>query len=95
MSVKDIRDLAIKLIEKYGENFEVDTLFDENVSSEKVRVLRKKLEGSSISDKLIVAYSGHGLLSNDYVYYLSTYSVNFSHPEENGLHYDELDNLIE
>ncbi|HRE39663.1 MAG TPA: caspase family protein, partial [Chitinophagaceae bacterium] len=41
------------------------------------------------------SYSGHGLLSKDYDYYLSTYAVNFSQPEENGLPYDELESLLD
>jgi len=35
------------------------------------------------------------MLSKDYDYYLSTYSVNFQKPEENGLAYDELENLLD
>ncbi len=44
---------------------------------------------------MIISYSGHGLLSKDYDYYLSTYNVNFQMPEENGLAYDELENLLD
>ncbi|MBL0068941.1 MAG: caspase family protein [Chitinophagaceae bacterium] len=35
------------------------------------------------------------MLSKEYDYYLSTYSVNFNKPEENGLPYDELENLLD
>lgn len=42
-----------------------------------------------------MAYSGHGLLSKEYDYYLSTYDVNFEKPEENGLPYDDLENLLD
>jgi len=42
-----------------------------------------------------VAYSGHGLLSRDYDYYLSTYAVDFAKPELDGLAYDELENLLD
>ena len=44
---------------------------------------------------MIISYSGHGLLSKDYDYYLSTYAVNFENPEQNGLPYDELENLLD
>ncbi|MCX6210305.1 MAG: caspase family protein, partial [Bacteroidetes bacterium] len=40
-------------------------------------------------------YSGHGMLSKNYDYYLSTFNVNFDKPEENGLAYDELENLLD
>jgi WD40 repeat protein len=94
-SSKDIRDLAIKLKEKYNDNIIIDTLFNENVTTTNVKKLKEKLLKTSVNDKVMVSYSGHGLLSKDYDYYLSTYSVNFNKPEENGLPYDELENLLD
>jgi len=94
-SSKDIRDLSKKLKEKYKENIIIDTLFNENVTVSNVKALKQKLLQTTENDKVIVAYSGHGMLSKDYDYYLSTYSVNFDKPEENGLPYDELENLLD
>lgn len=94
-STKDIRDLSVKLKLKYGAAITIDTLFNENVSVSSIKALKQKLFTSSVNDKVIVAYSGHGMLSRDYDYYLSTWSVNFDRPEENGLPYDELENLLD
>jgi WD40 repeat protein len=94
-SSKDIRDLSIKLKEKYGSNIIIDTLFNENVTVSNVKALKQKLQQTTVNDKVIIAYSGHGLLSKDFDYYLSTYSINFDKPEENGLSYDELENLLD
>ena len=94
-SSKDIRDLAKKLKEKYKDDIIIDTLFNENVTVSNVKALKQKLQQTSVNDKVIISYSGHGLLSKDYDYYLSTYAVNFQKPEENGLAYDELENLLD
>ena len=94
-SVKDIRDLTKKLKEKFGNEVSIDTLFNENVTIENIKALKKKLLQTSINDKVIISYSGHGLLSKDYDYYLSTFSVNFDKPQQNGLAYDELENLLD
>jgi WD40 repeat protein len=94
-SVKDIRDLSKKLKEKFGDGVSIDTLFNENVTIANVKDVKKKLLKTSINDKVIISYSGHGLLSKDYDYYLSTYSVYFDKPQENGLPYDELENLLD
>lgn len=94
-STKDIRDLSKKLKEKFGSSIEIDTLFNENVTIENVKFLKKKLQATSVNDKVIVSYSGHGLLSSEYDYYLSTYSVDFKKPELKGLPYDELENLLD
>jgi len=94
-SVKDIRDLSKKLKEKYKGNIIIDTLFNEHVTGKNVIALKQKLHQTTENDKVIVAYSGHGLLSKEYDYYLSTYNINFNKPEQNGLPYDELESLLD
>ncbi|MFM7195737.1 MAG: caspase family protein, partial [Bacteroidota bacterium] len=93
-SVKDIRDLASMMKEKIGDALVIDTLFNRNVTIEKVSALKKKLAGASVDDNVIVAYSGHGLLNGEMDYFLSTYSVNFSQPEKNGLPYKAFESLF-
>ena len=93
-SVKDIRDLALKLKTKYP-NIIIDTLFDNNVTKENVLALKQKLLQLKEDDKVIVSYSGHGVLSKDFDYYLSTYSINFNNPAEKGLAYDDLESLLD
>lgn len=94
-SVKDIRDLAIRFRERFGEALQIDTVFNEAVSSAAVKALKEKLKKTAPNDKVIIAYSGHGLLSKDFDYYLSTYKVSFDHPEQNGLAYEELESLLD
>ena len=94
-SSKDIRDLSLKLKAKYGTSITIDTLFNENVTVTNVKALKQKLRESSVNDKVIISYSGHGLLSKDFDYYLSTYDMNFEKPEQGGLPYDELENLLD
>jgi WD40 repeat protein len=93
--VKDIRDLALKFKEKYGNDIIIDTLFDADVTLSNVQALKQKLLKTNIDDKVIIAYSGHGLLSKQYDYYLSSYTVNFKNPEENGIAYEEIENLLD
>ena len=94
-SVKDIHDLALKFKKKYGVNCSIDTLFNKDVTIGKIAALKKQLLLTGVNDKVIIAYSGHGLLSKAYDYYLSTYSVNFNKPEQGGLPYDVLENLLD
>jgi len=94
-STKDIRDLSIKFKTKYKDDIIIDTLFNERVTVSNVKALKQALLKSNENDKVIIAYSGHGMLSKEYDYYLSTYSVNFEKPAQNGLSYDELENLLD
>lgn len=95
-SVKDIRDLTNSLKQKYGTDFVVvDTLFDERVTNENVAKLKAKLLETDVNDKVIIAYSGHGLLNKSYDYFLSTYSVDFDDPTKKGLPYEDLEILLD
>ncbi|MEO7044827.1 MAG: caspase family protein [Ferruginibacter sp.] len=94
-SVKDVRDLTDSLKSKYGSDIVIDTLFNESVTTPNITALKKKLLQTKENDKVIIAYSGHGLLSDSLDYYLSTYNVNFEKPEEGGLPYDALENLLD
>ncbi|HEY1115805.1 MAG TPA: caspase family protein [Chitinophagaceae bacterium] len=94
-SVKDVRDLALKMREKYGDDVVIDTLFNENVTQAGIRALKKKLLATTVNDRVLLSYSGHGLLSKDYDYYLSTFAVNFQKPEEGGLPYEVLESLLD
>jgi hypothetical protein len=94
-SVKDIRDLSMNLKDKYGDNIIIDTLFNENVTVEKIKALKDSLKKTSINDKVIVAYSGHGLLSDSLDYFLSTYNVDFQKPENGGLSYESFEDLLD
>ncbi len=93
-SVKDIHDLAIKLKSKYP-NITIDTLFDKAVTKENILALKQKLLLLNEDDKVIISYSGHGVLSKEFDYFLSTYSINFINPEEKGLAYDDLESLLD
>ncbi|RZL49483.1 MAG: hypothetical protein EOP00_06960 [Pedobacter sp.] len=94
-SVKDIRDQAKALKVKYGDQITIDTLFNQQVTVSNVIALKDKLKTSEVNDKVIIAYSGHGLLNAAYDYFLSTFAVNFDKPEQNGLAYEALENLLD
>jgi hypothetical protein len=94
-SVKDVRDLATAMKAKLGDQLTIDTLFNQNVSISNVSALKKRLLETNINDKVIISYSGHGLLSKEYDYYLSSYTVNFEQPEIGGIPYEVLEDLLD
>ncbi|MDP9080786.1 MAG: caspase family protein [Bacteroidota bacterium] len=94
-SVKDMRDLARAFKSRYGKNARIDTLFDKQVNLSNVRALKARLRGTGVNDKVVIAYSGHGLLTSSYAYYLSAYNVNFEKPQENGIPYENLEDLLD
>ncbi|MBP6022749.1 caspase family protein [Ferruginibacter sp.] len=94
--VQDIRDLTKTMQARYANQFIIlDTIFNERVTYSNIKLLKQKLLQTGINDKVIISYSGHGLLSKAYDYYLSSYNVNFEKPEEGGIPYDEFENLLD
>jgi WD40 repeat protein len=94
-SVKDIRDLATDFKRKFKDDIEIDTLFNEDATRGKILALKQRLLNLQVDDKVIIAYSGHGVVSKKYDYYLSTFDIDFALPEHNGLLYDEIENLFD
>lgn len=94
-SVKDLRDLSKALKQKLGDRLTIDTLFNQNVSVSNVIALKKKLLQTDLNDRVIISYSGHGLLNEHYDYFLSSYTVDFEQPENGGIPYDVLEDLLD
>ena len=94
-SVEDIRDLATALKERLGDELRVDTLFNAGLTRPAIEKLKASLLKGSVDDRVILAYSGHGLLSDAFDYYLSLPSTNFDKPEQGSLAYEELESLLD
>lgn len=94
-SSEDIRSLTRSLRSKYGSSLRVDTLLNKNVTIENIKKLKELLKKTGINDRVIISYSGHGLLSKSYDYFLSTYTTNFQNPESGGMPYEDLEYLLD
>lgn len=92
---KDIIGLTKKLKSKYDDQLVIDTLFDKSFSIENLNKIKTKLLNTDIEDKIIISYSGHGLLSENFDYYLGAYNVDFHSPENGGIAYEKLEWLLD
>ncbi|MFT7244074.1 MAG: WD40 repeat protein [Candidatus Azotimanducaceae bacterium] len=91
-AVKDVRDVKALL---EGEHTTVHMLTNEEVTRKNVADLKQKLLNTNIDDRVIVFYAGHGMLTDNFDYYLGTYDVDFESPAENGLSYKTLEFLFD
>jgi WD40 repeat protein len=94
-SVKDIRDFCAALKDHYGDMLVVDTFFNENATLSNIKALKKKLLNTTVNDKVIMSFSGHGILSAELDYYLSTFNVDFNNPQFTGLIYEDIEDLLD
>lgn len=93
-SAKDIRDLASDVSKSY-ENVVIDTLLNENVTIENISKLKQRLLKTTPDDRVVVAITGHGLLSDSLDFYYATYDVNFSKPQIRGLKYKFIEGFLD
>ena len=82
-SVKDIRDLT-KTFDDLYIDLSVDTLIDRKATRENILSLKKKLKQTSVNDRVILAVTGHGLLSDSLDFYYATWDIDFNKPEKEG-----------
>ena len=91
--VKDIEDLSKAF--KSSNNTKSIVLTNEQVTKENILALKSTLKNTSVHDKVIISCSSHGLLDDENRFYLATHDVDFSHPENKGLPYAELEGLLD
>ncbi|MFI5203372.1 MAG: caspase family protein [Flavobacteriales bacterium] len=71
------------------------TIINKEVTVENVKALKAFLKDSKVDDQVVLFFSGHGLLSANMDYYLAMYDVDFAHPENRGLSYEDFQNIID
>lgn len=96
-AAKDAMDLN-KLFANYeqGNYSEIKTISitNEEVQKEAFGKLKSFLEPSQRNDQVIFYIAGHGVLDADYDYYYGTHDIDFLSPEQRGLSYDKLEDIL-
>ncbi|MGB3464024.1 MAG: caspase family protein, partial [Cyclobacteriaceae bacterium] len=95
-AAKDAQDIANVLKKQAGQYEQIHhiSLLNEKVTSEAIKSLGSKLSGAGTDDQIIFFFAGHGLLSADLDYYLAAYNTNFEKPEEGGIPYESIEELL-
>lgn len=91
-AVKDVSDVKALLED---EHTSVHMLTNKEVTRKNVVDLKRTLLNTNVDDRVIVFYAGHGMLTDNFDYYLGTYDVDFESPAENGLSYKTLEFLFD
>jgi WD40 repeat protein len=93
--VKDIKDLTTEFSKKF-KDISIDTLLNENATKENILALKQKLMQTKIEDKVIISFSGHGMVDNtNNEFYFVTGKTNASDPSKEGVSYSDLEELLD
>jgi hypothetical protein len=93
-AVKDGKDILAAFRSMEGEKVVTDSLFDTAVTKENIRNLKQKLLKTGIEDKIVICFSGHGMLDDSMNFYLATADMDFTRPRKNGFSFNELEELL-
>jgi WD40 repeat protein len=91
-AVKDVGDVKALLTD---EHTVVHMLTNQEVTRKNVIDLKQLLLNTTVDDRVIVFYAGHGMLTDNFDYYLGTYDVDFASPAKSGLSYKTLEFLFD
>jgi len=80
--------------EVYGK-VHTKTLLDNGVSIANIEGLKSFLDTAEIDDVVMVFIASHGLLDDDYNYYLASHNIDFNNPSTNGIPYNTLERLLD
>ncbi|MEX6686550.1 caspase family protein [Danxiaibacter flavus] len=95
--LKDIRDLSGALKQKYNENMITDTLMNEAATKENILALKQKLMNTTVDDRVIISFSGHGMVDPEHPddFYFVTGNTDVHNPSANGISYAQLEELLD
>ncbi|MBL7811641.1 MAG: caspase family protein [Bacteroidetes bacterium] len=92
-AAKDIRDLSAWAAGLKRSS--IDTLLNEAATNENLRKLGLKLKQLEAHDKVIISFSGHGLLDRNLDLYLGMHDMDFTDPSSHGLLLESLIGLLD
>lgn len=93
---KDVQDIA-QLFSKQKKNYGgiyTHIIINEQATSSAILTQLEALKKTHVDDEIILYFSCHGLLDEQLNYYLAMHDTNFDAPQNNGLPYSKIEELI-
>ncbi|RYY89186.1 MAG: caspase family protein, partial [Chitinophagaceae bacterium] len=93
-AVKDGKDLLAAMRAADPAHTITDSLFNEAVTAGSLRALRGKLLQTTPEDRVVLSFSGHGMLDSKLEFYYATAAMDFADPKKYGFSFAELEELF-
>lgn len=93
--IQDLNDLFQSATKKENNNFHSVLLLNDKAVKENILAIKDSLMQTQINDKVIFAFSGHGLQSDSLDFYLATSDVDFNKPEIKGVLYQDFEDILD
>ncbi|HEX8607002.1 MAG TPA: caspase family protein, partial [Pedobacter sp.] len=73
----------------------LEPILNESATREHINGLKEILLKSHPEDTVVLFFSGHGILDNNLNYYFATYDIDIANPQERGISYSDILNLLD
>lgn len=95
-AAKDAHDVLAVFQDRQGAFNKIYSheLLDHEVTKENINSLRKKLMAAKPEDRVILFVAGHGILDDQLDFYFATHDIDFSHPKNRGVTFQNLESLL-
>ncbi len=70
-------------------------LVNEDVTLKGLEQIKPFLSQAGVNDVVMVFVAGHGVLDDEFNYYFASYDMNFSKPEQRGIPYEMIEQLLD
>ncbi|MVW78368.1 caspase family protein [Bordetella sp. 02P26C-1] len=94
-AAKDIRDVANFFEKTLGHTLKTHLLIDAAATQDNVLQASRFLAQARPTDRVILYFAGHGLLSASGQYYFAPTDMDFSDPERKGLSFAQIEGLLD
>ncbi len=93
---KDAKEISELLSDTkaYGQVLRKE-FYDQSFNEKTYDEISEFLKEANINDVIILFFAGHGVLDEQFNYFLATHSMDFNNPADKGLSFDEVENLFE
>ena len=93
---KDAEDISqlLSKTKSYKKIFKKE-FYDQNFNAEAYEQIEGFLNDAKINDVIVFFFAGHGVLDDQFNYFLATHYMDFDNPGEKGLSFDMVENLFE
>jgi hypothetical protein len=93
-TVKDVTDIAARFRDK-DSAVRTYLLTDEKVVKSNLDSIKRILTSTTVNDKVIISFSGHGLLDTAYNFFFAGWDMDFADPAAHGISFSDINNLLD
>lgn len=92
-AVKDVTDIAARFKAR-DSSIQTYLFTNEKAIKDSFAAIKKILRATGVNDKVILSFSGHGMLDTAYNFYFAAWDMDFAAPQQKGISFNDISGLL-